>query len=587
MSSRVVPAGSVNLGAAQAPGVLIIESLRAGGITGVPTNLIGAIGTATWGDPNTQISVSSMKELIQKLGLPLTNKYDLGTFANVAFQQGNTVSLVCVRVTDGTDVAAKTRLLDSRAAPAGTGAVLTAKYTGTTGNTLQANIVAGTLSGTYTLVIGRPGYVAETYSNIDGTGATFWSNLITAVNQGRGQQGPSQLVVASAGDTVNTVTITAGGTGYTSATVSASGGGGSGFAATATVSGGAVTAITITNRGTNYTSAPTITISGDGTGATATATLGSSTTPATPSSAYTFTGGTNGITGVTGTTQIGTDGENRTGMYVLRNSNVSLFALVDNDNNATFSDQDAFAAETASQAILVGSAGQSISQAITDKSGIDSTSSIYLLGDYVLYLDTYNPTAGTRLISPQGIYAGLMGNLPPAEDPLNKLLRLIGTQSSQAGTTYSDADIINAELNGIEIIAKPSAGGQDYFSCQTGKTTNLDESINDVYIQRYANYLALSLSKAGVLGAYVGKLQTPSVRQSARGALTSFIENESSLGYIKNYSIELDDNNNPEPQVERGIMYATIQVQIFTAIALFVIDLSVGITTLNVQPAAT
>ncbi len=74
---------------------------------------------------------------------------------------------------------------------------------------------------------------------------------------------------------VDAITITSGGTGYTTApTISITGGGGSGAAATATVSGGEVTAITITSGGTGYTSAPTISITGGGgTGATATATV--------------------------------------------------------------------------------------------------------------------------------------------------------------------------------------------------------------------------------------------------------------------------------------------------------------------------
>tara|TARA_B100000287_G_scaffold43264_1_gene39027 strand:- start:3654 stop:5567 length:1914 start_codon:yes stop_codon:yes gene_type:complete len=76
-------------------------------------------------------------------------------------------------------------------------------------------------------------------------------------------------------DSVASTTITAGGSGYSSATVTFSAPGGTGVTATgtATLSGGAVTAITITNSGSGYSSAPTITIGGDGSGATATATL--------------------------------------------------------------------------------------------------------------------------------------------------------------------------------------------------------------------------------------------------------------------------------------------------------------------------
>jgi hypothetical protein len=65
--------------------------------------------------------------------------------------------------------------------------------------------------------------------------------------------------------TITSVTVTAGGSGYTSApTVTFTGGGGTGAAATATVAGGAVTAVTLTSPGTGYTSAPTITFTGGG-----------------------------------------------------------------------------------------------------------------------------------------------------------------------------------------------------------------------------------------------------------------------------------------------------------------------------------
>jgi hypothetical protein len=73
---------------------------------------------------------------------------------------------------------------------------------------------------------------------------------------------------------VNSVTVTAGGSGYGSAPgCSFTGGGGSGATCTATVSGGAVTAVTVTAPGTGYTSAPAVGFSGGGgSGATATST---------------------------------------------------------------------------------------------------------------------------------------------------------------------------------------------------------------------------------------------------------------------------------------------------------------------------
>ena len=64
---------------------------------------------------------------------------------------------------------------------------------------------------------------------------------------------------------VSSITVTNGGSGYTSAPdVTISGGSGTGATATATVESGAVTGITITNNGYNYTSAPSVTFSGGG-----------------------------------------------------------------------------------------------------------------------------------------------------------------------------------------------------------------------------------------------------------------------------------------------------------------------------------
>jgi hypothetical protein len=84
------------------------------------------------------------------------------------------------------------------------------------------------------------------------------------------------------GGRVQSITVTAGGSGYTSAPTVTITGTGSGATATATVSGGAVTAVTVTAAGSGYTVAPTVSFSdGGGSGATATATL-------TPDSVYIY-----------------------------------------------------------------------------------------------------------------------------------------------------------------------------------------------------------------------------------------------------------------------------------------------------------
>lgn len=76
-------------------------------------------------------------------------------------------------------------------------------------------------------------------------------------------------------DAVAMISVTNGGTGYTTApTVELTGGGGTGAAATARVVGGVVVGIDVTEGGTGYTSSPTVALTGAGSGAAATAVLG-------------------------------------------------------------------------------------------------------------------------------------------------------------------------------------------------------------------------------------------------------------------------------------------------------------------------
>ncbi|HBS6214476.1 TPA: hypothetical protein MAL84_004382 [Klebsiella pneumoniae] len=83
--------------------------------------------------------------------------------------------------------------------------------------------------------------------------------------------------IAFGGGRLQSIAVTAGGSGYTTApTVTISGGGGTGALATATISGGSVTKISVLYKGFGYTTAPTVTISGGGgSGATAAVTVSS------------------------------------------------------------------------------------------------------------------------------------------------------------------------------------------------------------------------------------------------------------------------------------------------------------------------
>ena len=134
-------------------------------------------------------------------------------------------------------------------------------------------------------IVDTLGNIASLSSAVTGAGATATAVL-------------SPTSVAS-------ITVTAGGTKYTSApTVAITAGGGTGATATATVSGGGITGFTVTNAGSGYTSLPTITLTGGGgTGAIGTAVLNPS-----PVVSVTVTAGGSGFTTVPAVAFSGTGG---------------------------------------------------------------------------------------------------------------------------------------------------------------------------------------------------------------------------------------------------------------------------------------
>ena len=130
-------------------------------------------------------------------------------------------------------------------------------------------------------------------NNVDGTGTatvtTFGVSLITVTDGGTGYTTAPTVVIGAptgvtatgtpvvAGDTIGSITLVAGGSGHVTApivTISAPASGGVQATATANIAGGAVTSFTISNAGTGYTGlTPTVTVASPNIQATATATV--------------------------------------------------------------------------------------------------------------------------------------------------------------------------------------------------------------------------------------------------------------------------------------------------------------------------
>lgn len=161
-------------------------------LPGANYGIIGIVGTANWGPTNSPAEFGSFTQGSQVFGDMQARKYDLLTQVALAGMQG-AIQFLGVRVTDGTDVAASASIQT-------TCLTLTAKYTGSKGNQLQAIIGTGTAPNSFKLTISLPGTPPETFDNITGTANAFWVNAANAINNGNGALRPaSALVTASAG----------------------------------------------------------------------------------------------------------------------------------------------------------------------------------------------------------------------------------------------------------------------------------------------------------------------------------------------------------------------------------------------------
>lgn len=193
--------GGSNPAAQAVPDLLVnVQPPPAAALPGAPSNLIGIVGSASWGPVNSPAVFSDPAGAVATFGTMNNRKHDLVTAATAAMLQGAN-AFVGVRQTDGTDVAASVVVQS-------TCITLTAKYTGSRGNGLQATIAAGTAASSWKVTLSMPGLPPETFDNLTGSGNALWLAMAAAINSGQSAARPkSQLVTATAG--VGTTTPTA------------------------------------------------------------------------------------------------------------------------------------------------------------------------------------------------------------------------------------------------------------------------------------------------------------------------------------------------------------------------------------------
>lgn len=499
----IIKSGNINISAINVPGGYVKVSLPPPVLQGAPSNIVGIVGVGKWGPVNSPVIIGGYTDYAAMFGDMSTHANDMGTQLWMASLQGAN-NFRCVRVTDGTDAAASLTLMDTAGTPA-IGTTLTSKYTGTLGNTLTAAITAGTATGTYNLTLYMNGSSPEMFTNIAGSGATFWANLVAAVNNGQsGIRGPSEIAVA---------------------------------------------------------------------------TIGVGTAAPNTSTTYTATGGADGNTTITGSVLVGTDGLTRTGMYALRDSGAAVALLSGITDSTTWAAQIALANSEGWEAILCGAAGQSVSSAITAKAtaAVDDTSFKVLLGDWIYFQDTVNNQL--RLISPQGVSAGIRAVLSPEQSILNKqVYGVVATQKTAANKQYSFAEISALDTARIDVIGAPSPGGK-YFSHLLALNGSSNAAVKDDNYTTLTNYLSKSINSQ--IGIFVGRLQTPDERREAANFLEDWLQSLVDLKMIELFSVKLDDSNNSSSNVALGFQFADVLVKYFGVVRYFVVNL-VGGTTVQV-----
>lgn len=498
--------GQQNLSALQVPGVYLGIVTPRPFMNGVPTNMVGIVGAASWGPVNAPFAFSGPDTCATVYGTPQARKYDLPTFVWVAALMGSAIGFYGVRVTDGTDVAA-------------TGAVqanclnLTAKYSGTLGNSIKFQLSVGSAPNSYMAIVSMPGRQPEQFNNITGSGATLWANVAAAINNGNATRNASDIIVATVG---------AG------------------------------------------TAAPTL------------------------GAPVTLSGGTDGSTGVTDTTLLGSDAAPRTGMYALRHTQIDGFALCDHTTSSHWPTIDAYALSENALACQVAASGQTIAQVKAAKiaAGLDSPWTWLSGGDYPTFFDTVNGYA--RMVSPAAYMLGWIGNASPEQSPLNKQLSGINaTQKSLAQQTYSDAELADAVMAGIEVIVGPPVTpGGNYFTFIVGRNASSNTAANGVEWTRVTNFIARSLQNKAA-GAIVGRLQSNRPNDRAREDAKSLVDGffgylkdpavgSYGNGIIEDFATICDQSNNPLPTQMRGYLFLYAAVKYLNVVRYFVVKLAAG-----------
>lgn len=545
--------GALSFNNLTAPGAYIQVVAPNAYIPGAATNIMGIVGTASWGPKGTPVAIGAPQALTQAFGPIIgspaptgskaasANYYDLVSAATAALKQSRSsggLTLKCVRVSDGSDSAATLALKDTTTPTAVTGGTLTGLYTGSLGNGIQCVIAAssktdGSSNVYFNVTLIPPagsGLNQEFYPNIKGTtsasaNSPFWTNLQSALASGiPGVCGPSQLAtLASPSSTAENPAA---------------------LAATAMAGGvdGVTTAATIlTNAVGSQTAVPQTGI-------------------------FALSGAGCAVAVIAGYGANASD---------LSSYNATVQTFCDQNGCLFFFDFP-----------LGTSTATAVTDVTTPASGGTSDYNMVPVKDWAYWNDG---VSGLRFSPMAPFAAARTATLPPWQSPLNySISGVLGTYRSVGSGTapYAGPEVGQCNTNGISLVASPSPGGNYLgFNAAVNASYQVNPTTAPIEYGTMTNFLARSL--AGVMGSVAGQnqtnLPTDPLRKKVRDMSNAFFEGIVQQGGLAtgSYSTQCDTSNNPPSQVAAHIMQAIWSVQFLASVWYFVGTL-IGGTTVNV-----
>jgi hypothetical protein len=634
----IVPAANFNPASLTADDLYIAIQNPPGYISGVPTDVFGLVGTASWGAVNKAQHLGSPFDALQTFGpisaASLTDPYDIATDLAIAFGQASGLNNEgwAVRVTDGNDTAASGPLSGALTSGAET---VTLTGSAVSGDSFSVTFTSSVLTGSpITLTI--PVVSGDTLTSLA-------AKLATAVNanaviSAAGLFASSTGVVCSIYQPTTlspqvTYTRTSGSSATaTLGTAAASGTGITlkgiftgvvGNAIQVQISAGAATNtfnvgifLPTTGQQELYANIPaagfwkalasavTNGISGfQGPSAIVAAGAYNQAVGAPTPGTYAFSGGTDGRAGVVTATLLGSNSViPPTGLYALQSQNpaVGVVWLVGCTDITISPTLLQFAQVNGCSLLQAMALGTTTAAALAQVSAVAVHDPAFAwTKDWVYFYDPVN--AITRLVSPNAYIGGYITTLPPAQSPGNKQVALVvGTERNNPTTgnvPYSESEVGQLASAGVMFIANPIPAGA-VFGIRHGQTTSLTRVTQPFEYWRMTCWLARSFQAA--MGVFVDQLQSQQPNDPFRNAvklqLNTFLQGlkgaNGTVGQIDDFAVvctfDASQNAvagqgvNTPTSVAQHYCYVLVRVRYLSSVRFFILTLQGGTTVVTV-----